>query len=558
LPAEITRLSEALINAITSGQERDTKIMIERGADVNARNKYGVSALTLAASHDWTDTVDLLIAKGADTAEALINSMEDRRGTAARILIEKGADVTAKNKDGVSVLRLAISQERTFIAHLLIEKGAHCDDALIGAITSGNETLANTLIDQGANVNAKSKEGVTALTLAVARGLTGTVRLLITKGAHCDEALMSAALIGAITSLSENTAEILIEKGADVNSKNQDGISALMIAASRGLTGTVRLLIAKGADKTAALIDTISSRQERTATILIERGADVNAKNTEGVSALKLADSECMTNVLDLLISKGADCDEAFMNEVLISAITRLNENTAKILINKGANVNAKNMDGIPILKLAASQGLTDTVSLLIAKGAYCNEALITAIECGQENLAKSLIEKGLDVNVKNKDGVPALVLAASQGFSNLVTTLILKGAEMGTSDRDKIMVLMDAHKVSNTLKNEVHILDNVDKPTPVYEVQPPNKVDKPTTVYVQNNYSSSSTLECPRCGSTQITSNTKGFSLGEAAVGGAFLGPVGLLAGFIGNKKVLLTCLNCGYTASPPSDPLF
>jgi ankyrin repeat protein len=115
LPAEITRLSEALINAITSGQERDTKIMIERGADVNARNKYGVSALTLAASHDWTDTVDLLIAKGADTAEALINSMEDRRGTAARILIEKGADVTAKNKDGVSVLRLAISQDWTFI-----------------------------------------------------------------------------------------------------------------------------------------------------------------------------------------------------------------------------------------------------------------------------------------------------------------------------------------------------------------------------------------------------------------------------------------------------------
>jgi tellurium resistance protein TerD len=54
--------------------------------------------------------------------------------------------------------------------------------------------------------------------------------------------------------------------------------------------------------------------------------------------------------------------------------------------------------------------------------------------------------------------------------------------------------------------------------------------------------------VTCPSCGSTQITANRKGFGLGKAAVGGLLLGPVGLLGGLIGSKKVTITCLKCGH----------
>lgn len=54
--------------------------------------------------------------------------------------------------------------------------------------------------------------------------------------------------------------------------------------------------------------------------------------------------------------------------------------------------------------------------------------------------------------------------------------------------------------------------------------------------------------IKCPKCNSTQITAGNKGFGLGKAAVGGILLGPVGLLGGLIGSKKITITCLKCGH----------
>lgn len=58
--------------------------------------------------------------------------------------------------------------------------------------------------------------------------------------------------------------------------------------------------------------------------------------------------------------------------------------------------------------------------------------------------------------------------------------------------------------------------------------------------------------VRCPRCGSTQIAANKKGFGFGKAAAGGLLLGPVGLLGGFMGSNKVLITCLKCGCQWKP------
>ena len=221
-------------------------------------------------------------------------------------MIENGADVNAKDKDGVSALMLAASLGFIDMIDLLTSKGANTSDALIDAITIGQEDIAKSMIENGADVNAKNKYGFSALTLAASKGLIDTVNLLVVKGADTAEALLNAIVSGQ-----ETTAGILIEKGADVNANQRVVISALMLAASKGMINTVNLLVAKGADTAEALLNAISRGQEKTAGILIERGADVNAKNKYGVSALMLAASLRLTNTVNLLIAKGADTGDS-------------------------------------------------------------------------------------------------------------------------------------------------------------------------------------------------------------------------------------------------------
>jgi len=52
----------------------------------------------------------------------------------------------------------------------------------------------------------------------------------------------------------------------------------------------------------------------------------------------------------------------------------------------------------------------------------------------------------------------------------------------------------------------------------------------------------------CPKCLSTDITANKKGYGLGKGAVGAIVAGPLGLIAGGLGKNKVECTCIKCGY----------
>src|SRR5438093_12574829 len=62
----------------------------------------------------------------------------------------------------------------------------------------------------------------------------------------------------------------------------------------------------------------------------------------------------------------------------------------------------------------------------------------------------------------------------------------------------------------------------------------------------------SDTAVKCPKCGSEHIAAGTRGFGLKKATAGGLLLGPVGLLGGLIGSKKVTVTCLKCGHSWEP------
>jgi stress response protein SCP2/tellurite resistance protein len=79
---------------------------------------------------------------------------------------------------------------------------------------------------------------------------------------------------------------------------------------------------------------------------------------------------------------------------------------------------------------------------------------------------------------------------------------------------------------------------------------QPSQQYNQPNSPMNQGNHSNAQAgeVQCPRCQSTNITSGKKGFGIGKAAIGGLILGPVGLLGGFVGSKKMQFTCSACSY----------
>lgn len=69
---------------------------------------------------------------------------------------------------------------------------------------------------------------------------------------------------------------------------------------------------------------------------------------------------------------------------------------------------------------------------------------------------------------------------------------------------------------------------------------------------YLKNNSPQDGQIRCPKCGSAQISADQKGFSVGKAVAGAVVAGGIGLAAGGIGSKKVIITCLKCGHQFKP------
>jgi len=287
-----------------------------------------------------------------------------------------------------------------------------------------------------ADINAKAKNGSTALTIAAQRGHTEVVKKL--PGAS-----------------------------ADVNASNNAGVTSLMFAADRGHRETVEALLAAGADPnakahngwTAAMFAGNSSHNYLVE--LLNRGAAA-AQTPPSIQPQpqKMAGVEAMTQQLMEAAEKG---DKA----------------AVEALLTAGADPSAKAHNGWTALQMAAFHGDIDVVRLLLAKGADVNArdvhgrtSLVIAADIaysiktgalsanGQQAAAVigALVAAGADVNAKQDDGQTGLMLAADNGDTEMVRALLAAGADpnvMARVPHAKCHVSSNGHVVCAFNSNE-------------------------------------------------------------------------------------------------------
>jgi ankyrin repeat protein len=177
--------------AAACGQTATLKLLLEKGAHVDAKGAQISTALHKAAEHNQEDGISFLLEQGADIEAAtaggwtpLLVAIERGNEAAVFILLEKGAKLNTSTygRGGKSPLRLAAEGGYGEIVKLLIEEGAGVD-VLHAAAKSGTQHIAKLLLDQGADINLVNEEGNTPLHIAVENAQYAPTEFLLRRGA---------------------------------------------------------------------------------------------------------------------------------------------------------------------------------------------------------------------------------------------------------------------------------------------------------------------------------------------------------------------------------------
>ena len=211
--------------------------------DTNALNAEGQSLLFLAAAHGHVEVVKILLdkgatvdAQGADGRTALHIAAYEGHVEVVKMLLDEGAAIDAKNTDDGTALYIAALHEHVEVVKILLDKGADIaiDDwtALHSAAAHGHVEVVKILLHKGATIDAKNIDDWTALHSAAAHGHVEVVK-------------------------------ILLHKGAAIDAKTTDDWTALHIAAEHGHVEVVKILLDEGAAIDAKTGHAIASLQEQ-------------------------------------------------------------------------------------------------------------------------------------------------------------------------------------------------------------------------------------------------------------------------------------------------------
>jgi ankyrin repeat protein len=481
-------LDTPLLMAVRELHVEVAQILLENGAEPNVKNKDGKTSLHLFPAYDGNRYyieskrlrfASLVLQRGTDVnaqdkyhATPLHVTMKQGLNKMAQILLEHGAEPNAANKYGQTPLHLAFQFEPQF-------HGESDAEIIIAGAT-------HLLLQCGADVNAHDRDHKTPLHLAIQRNVYDIARVLLSRGAK-----PNVKNIGGKTPLHlllegnfkfagdegdiPGLVRLLLERGADVNAQDQNHTSPLSLAMARHLVHIARILLQHGAEPNIKNIkgktplhvlleqdfdfygtvdvDGISG----VVRLLLDSGADVNAQDEDNITPMHLAFRwphrryyEMMWQILLRRANPETYRHRAQIPIAHISHITSEGEynfneqrpGVSQFSLERTPDANVQNMDLITRLHWACNLGRLEMARELLDNGVNANvenirgETPLHLVSRGQYDtqdrgvgVVQLLLERGANVDAQDKSHITPLHLASYYGKLEIVRLLLHHGA---------------------------------------------------------------------------------------------------------------------------------
>lgn len=412
------------------------RTLLRQRTPLDAADAEGMTALHWAAHHNDLATVRALLAAGAKATVANrygVTPLHEAAtlGNAAMVtaLLRAGAEADAAYGDGETPLMIAARTGSAEAVKALLERGAKVNaverfrgqTALMLAVNENHAAVAKALVDAGADVNARTKEydfqkltggaggiihdrpqgGLNALILAARQGARESGEVLLAGGADINAVepqYQFSALQTAIFNGQYTFAKLLIDRGANLN----DG--------SLYVTMEMRNLAAYSNRPNPAESDAGVSHLD-IATLLLDKGADPNAPYVKTIPPRQAQGN--------INVPPGGT--------PLYRAVRAVDLAAVKLLVDRGAKAGQAIKDGSTPVMAAAGLGAPRGGDEEVTEAGDRNDPV---------DVLKVLVGKGADVNAVNDAGMTALHYAAQRGSDRIIQYLAEQGAKFDVKNK--------------------------------------------------------------------------------------------------------------------------